>query len=106
MTRLTRYLREARMMASEIASDVDEETLTASGDVFYKHVFSGSKLVDRSTLPPEGCIGGLWENLYIWLSNLIGASEEPVSITRLKDHVEKYLADEIIAQHKMSPEIY
>jgi len=105
-TRLARYLGEAGMMASEIASDVDEETLTASGDVFYKRVFSGSKLVDRSTLPPEGCIGGLWENPYTWLSNLIGASEEPVSITRLKDHVEKYLADEIIAQHKMSREIY
>ena len=104
--RLARYLHEVGMMKSEMASDVDDERLTHSGYVFYMRVLSGRKLVDYQIMPPKGCIGGPWENPYTWLSNLIGASEEPVSTTRLKNHVEKYLADEIIAQNKMKRKFY
>jgi hypothetical protein len=104
--RLARYLHEIGMMKSEIASDVGDETLNTSGFVFYMRVFSGSKLVDYPVRPPKGCIGGRWERPYTWVSNLVAASEEPVSITRLKNHVEKYLADEIIAQNKMKRKFY
>ena len=98
--RIARHLEEIGIIKSDMTIDIDDNTLTKDAYVYYKRVFSGSKIVDLTKLPPDGCIGGPWENPFTWLSNLVASSEKPVSITRLKESVESFLAEAIITEAK------
>jgi hypothetical protein len=96
--RIARHLDKMGIIKLDMINDIDDETLTTNGRVYYNRVFSGSKIIDHTKLPPNGCIGGLWENPLTWLSNLIASSEEPVSMARLKESVENFLAEAVITR--------
>ena len=98
--RIERYLEETGMINSDASTDIEEENLTKKGGVYYDRIFSGSKIIERSKLPPKGCIGGPYEVPYTWLANLVGASQDNVSVTRLKNSFEECLAAAVIAESK------
>lgn len=100
IARIARYLDETGIINSNASTDIDDESLTAKGGAFYDRIFSGSKIIERSKLPPKGCIGGPYEAPYTWLSNLVGASQDNVSVTRLKNSFEECLAAVVIAESK------
>ena len=94
---IARYL-EDRGIITDSMPQVDEERLTKEGNRYYKRVFSGSKIIDLTKLPPRDCIGGQWENPYTWLSNVIGAQAIPVNVTNLQKAVEVYIAESVISK--------
>jgi hypothetical protein len=97
-SRLAHHLQAEDIIRSDLREDYDDEALSANGDIYYRSAFSGNKLIDGSKLPPEGCIGGLWENPFTWLSNVVASSKSPISVTRVRDSVELFLAEDLIAK--------
>ena len=98
--RIARHLNEIGVIDSATNIDINNEILSLNGAVYYDRVFSGNKSIERSKLPPNGCIGGPYEAPYTWLSNLVRSSEDNVSVTRLKDKFEECLAAAVIAESK------
>jgi hypothetical protein len=99
--RIARHLDEIGIIDSSNSMDVDsDEVLSLKGALYYHRAFSGSRLIERSKLPPKGCVGGPYEAPYMWLSKLVGSSGDNVSVTRLKEKFEQCLAAAIIAESK------
>ena len=100
--RIARHLDEIGIIDSSNSMDVDDEVLSLKGAMYYDRAFSGSHLIERSKLPPKGCVGGPYEAPYMWLSNLVGSSGDNVrvSVTRLKEKFEQCLAAAVIAESK------
>ena len=97
--RIARHLEDSGIITDSMPN-VDEEKLSKEGDGYYKRVFSGSKIIDLTKLPPQDCLGGQWENPYTWLSNVIGVQPTPVNPTNLRKAVEIYIAESVISKRK------
>ena len=70
--------------------DKENSPLTRSGSHFCKQ-FAKSLNILRTQTPPEGCIGGPWQQPLIWLSNMLEEWSE-IDVYSAKEAVEQILS--------------